>query len=317
MARTVRFVLAKMKPGVTREEYERFEREVDYVIASRLENPWIAAAKPPLARRLFDAVTDPSDAGRFLERKVALVTGASSGTGVDIARQLAGAGARVAVHYRMAKAEAERIVDEIHAAGGDGAAFGAEVARSDDLRRLVADVSERLGSVSVLVNNAGPFNDTPFRTLAEADWDYIMDANLKAAWLLSQLVAPGMERAGWGRIVNIGATSAFVRSHAVYGLAKAALLHLTESLAIELAPAITVNAVVPSQIASPRTDTLAEYKARAIAATPLGRLVTQDEIARMVVLVCSPAFDVVTGRAIIMDGGRTIPRFPRLELKQD
>jgi NAD(P)-dependent dehydrogenase (short-subunit alcohol dehydrogenase family) len=261
-------------------------------------------------------VSDQGQSGRFLEGKVALVTGASSGTGVDIAIQLARAGARVAVQYRSSKQEAERVVDAIGGHGEEAAVFQADVARSEELRRLVADVAERLGSVCVLVNNAGPFNDTPFRALAEADWDHVVNANLKAAWLLSQLVAPGMEGAGWGRIVNIGATSAFVRSHAVYGLAKAALLHLTESLAIEFAPAITVNAVVPSQIASPRTDTLAEYKARAIAATPLGRLVTQDEIARMVVLLCSPAFDFVTGRAIIMDGGRTIPRFPRLDVRQ-
>ncbi len=121
-----------------------------------------------------------------------------------------------------------------------------------------------------------------------------------------------MERAGWGRIVNVGATSAFVRSHSVYGLAKAALLHLTESLALELAPAVTVNAVVPSQIASARTDGMPAYKAAAIGATPLGRLVTEAEIARMVALLCSADFDFVTGRAIVMDGGRTLPAFPRI-----
>ena len=95
-----------------------------------------------------------------------------------------------------------------------------------------------------------------FRTLKPAVWDAIMAANLKAPYLLAQKLAPAMERLGWGRIVNLGATSGFVRTHSVYGLAKAALLTLTESLALELAPAITVNAVVPSQIASARTDTM-------------------------------------------------------------
>jgi NAD(P)-dependent dehydrogenase (short-subunit alcohol dehydrogenase family) len=175
-------------------------------------------------------------------------------------------------------------------------------------------VEQRLGPVSVLVNNAGPFGDTPLRTLSEEDWDYVMGANLKSVFLASQLVAPGMDKLGWGRVVNLGATSAFVRSHSVYGLAKAALLHLTESLALELAPAITVNAVVPSQIASARTDRMPVYKAAAIAGTPLGRLVTQAEIANMVALVCSPAFDFVTGRAIILDGGRTLPVFPKVNL---
>src|SRR4029079_1244092 len=124
-----------------------------------------------------------------------------------------------------------------------------------------------------------------------AAWDQVMAVNLKAPYLLAQKVAPAMERLGWGRVVDLGAPSGFVRTHSVYGLAKAALLHLTESLALELAPAITVNAVVPSQIASPRTDKMPLYKAAAIAGTPLKRLVTQREIADMVALVCSPAFD--------------------------
>ncbi len=250
----------------------------------------------------------------FLTGKVALVTGASSGAGVDIARALARCGARVAVHYRHSGAGADAVAEAIRAAGGEAATVQADLAVSGDVRRLVAEVDARLGPASVLVNNAGPFADTTFRTLTERDWDYVMTTNLKAVFLASQLVLPGMERLGWGRIVNLGATSALVRSHSVYGLAKAALLHLTESMALDFAPHVTVNAVVPSQIASARTDRMPAYKAAAIAATPLGRLVTQPEIARMVALVCSPAFDFVTGRAIVLDGGRSIPVFPRLDL---
>ena len=250
----------------------------------------------------------------FLSDKVALVTGASSGAGVDIARELARLGARVAVHYRSSRAGADEVVEAIRAAGGEAATFQADMAVSGDVRRLVAAVEDRLGPVSVLVNNAGPFADTAFRTLTERDWDYVMNTNLKSVFLTSQLVLAGMETLGWGRIVNLGATSAFVRSHSVYGLAKAALLHMTESMAVDFAPHVTVNAVVPSQIASARTDKMPAYKAAAIAATPLKRLVTQPEIARMVALVCSPAFDFVTGRAIILDGGRSIPVFPKLNL---
>ena len=250
----------------------------------------------------------------FLEGKVALVTGASSGAGVDIARELARGGARVAVHYRRSRAEADAVVEAIRAVGGEAATFQADLAVSDEVRRLVAEVEGRLGPVSVLVNNAGPFADTGFRTLTEGDWDYVMNTNLKSVFLASQLVLAGMEKLGWGRVVNLGATSAFVRSHSVYGLAKAALLHMTESMAVDFAPHVTVNAVVPSQIASARTDKMPAYKTAAIAATPLKRLVTQPEIARMVALVCSPAFDFVTGRAIVLDGGRSIPLFPKLNL---
>lgn len=249
--------------------------------------------------------------------RVALVTGASNGTGVDIARALAAAGARVAVHYRADRAAAEAVAAAIRGAGGAAEVFAADVARADDVRRLVAEVQARLGNPVVVVNNAGPFNGAAFCELAEPDWDHVMNANLKAVYLTAQLTAAGMRRAGWGRIVNIGATSGLVRSHGVYGVAKAALLALTEALALELAPVITVNAVVPSQIASARTDRLAAYKAAAIAGTPLGRLVTQAEIGRMVVRLCSSEFDFVTGQAIVMDGGRTIPRFPRLDISTE
>jgi NAD(P)-dependent dehydrogenase (short-subunit alcohol dehydrogenase family) len=251
---------------------------------------------------------------RFLTGKLALVTGASSGSGVDIAQELARAGARVAVHYRSSRAGADTVVAAIRAAGAEAHAFQADLTVAGDVRRLVDEVEAGLGPVSVLVNNAGPFADTAFRTLTERDWDYVMNANLKSVFLASQRVFPGMEHLGWGRIVNLGATSGLVRSHSVYGLAKAALLHLTESMAVEFAPHVTVNAVVPSQIASARTDRMPIYKAAAIAATPLKRLVTQSEIARMVALLCSPAFDFVTGRAIILDGGRSIPVFPTLNL---
>ena len=251
---------------------------------------------------------------RFLEGKIALVTGASSGSGVDIARALARRGARVAVHYRNSRAGAEEVVAAIRAAGAEAQVFQADVTVADDVRRLVGEVEAELGPVSVLVNNAGPFADTPFRTLTERDWDYVMNANLKAVFLASQRVLPGMEKLGWGRIVNVGATSGLVRSHSVYGLAKGALLHLTESMAVEFAPHVTVNVVVPSQIASARTDRMPAYKANAIEATPLKRLVTQREIAHMVALMCSAAFDFVTGRAIVLDGGRSIPVFPKLNL---
>src|SRR5207253_7044917 len=140
---------------------------------------------------------------KFLRGRVALVTGASSGAGVDIAHELARGAARVAVHYRSSRAGADAVVAAIRAAGGEAQAFQADVAVADDIRRLVDEVEVALGPVSVLVNNAGPFADTAFRSLTERDWDYVMSANLKSVFLASQLVLPGMEKLGWGRIVNV------------------------------------------------------------------------------------------------------------------
>jgi NAD(P)-dependent dehydrogenase (short-subunit alcohol dehydrogenase family) len=223
----------------------------------------------------------------------------------------------VAVHYRSDRGAALEVAGRIRHEGGDAQVFGADLSRTAEIECLVDGIRRDLGPPAIVVNNAGPFNDTPFRRLAEADWDYVMNANLRAVYTIVRRVADDMQTAGWGRIVNVGATSGLVRTHGVYGLAKAALLHLTQSLALELAPAVTVNAVVPSQIASARTDTLGAYKAAAIASTPLGRLVTQEEIARMVVRMCSHDFDFVTGQVVVMDGGRAIPRFPALNLAQD
>ncbi len=253
-----------------------------------------------------------------LSGRVALVTGASHGTGVDIARDLARAGARVAVHYRSDRAAGADVAAAIRAEGGEAEAFAADVARADDVRRLVAQVRERLGAPGIVVNNAGPFNDAAFCDAPRGGLG-LRDERQPEGRVPHRASSspPTCRRAGWGRIVNIGATSGLVRSHGVYGLAKAALLHLTQSLALELAPAVTVNALVPSQIASARTDGMPAYKAAAVAGTPLGRLVTQEEIARMVTRLCSPEFDFVTGQAIVMDGGRTIPRFPKLNLTQE
>jgi NAD(P)-dependent dehydrogenase (short-subunit alcohol dehydrogenase family) len=249
---------------------------------------------------------------RPLAGKVALVTGSSSGAGAVIAGELARRGAEVAVHCRSQMAQAQTIAGRIVEAGGKAVPFRADLAHDEETNALANRVESELGPIQILVNNAGPFADAPFRTLKPDVWDAIMAANLKAPYLLAQACAPAMERLGWGRVINIGATSGFVRTHSVYGLAKAALLTLTESLALELAPRITVNAVVPSQIASERTDTMPVYKEAAIAGTPLGRLVSEEEIARVVCLLCLPDLEFMTGRAIVLDGGRTLPRFPRI-----
>jgi NAD(P)-dependent dehydrogenase (short-subunit alcohol dehydrogenase family) len=244
--------------------------------------------------------------------KVALVTGASSGTGAEIAKELARRGATVAVHCRASMADAALVVAQIAAAGGRASAFSADLTVADGPIDLTTAVNERLGPAQILINNAGPYTDTPFRSLSPHDFDAVMAVNLRAPYLLAQRLGAEMERLGWGRIINISATSAYVRSHSAYGLAKAALLHLTESLALEFAPHVTVNSIVPGQIASPRTDLMPIYREAVIEDTPMRRLVTEPEIAAMAALLCEVQFDFVTGRAIVMDGGRSLPRIPKI-----
>jgi NAD(P)-dependent dehydrogenase (short-subunit alcohol dehydrogenase family) len=250
----------------------------------------------------------------MLEGKTALVTGSSRNLGAVIAERLASYGATVAVNYYTSEATARALAERLgEQTGRKHYVLPGDAAKPAEVRSLVEAAVEQLGGrVDVLVNNAGPFSMTPFVELPETDWDRIWDANVKAAYLASGLVAPGMRAAGWGRIVNIAAGSVYTRNHSIYGLAKNGMVFLTEELACELGPQVTVNAIAPGQIIESAAD-IEEFDPgfvpRAIEATPAGRLVTRSEVAELVALMCSPAFDMVTGTTIPIDGGWRFYRF--------
>ncbi len=243
---------------------------------------------------------------------VALVTGAARNLPAVIAAEFAATGGAVAINDVAHQDQAEALAASINNEGGQAAVFMADVTDQEQLARLVAAVQKELGTVDILINGAGPFAIEPFPQLSEDDWDRVMDANLKAVYMLAKLVAPGMKARGWGRIINVSAGSADLRNHSIYGLSKWGVRHLTESLALELGPEITVNAISPGQIAESAPD-ISEidptFIDRAIAWTPVGRLVTRPEIARLMVMMCSPLFDIVTGETLRMDGGWGIPRW--------
>jgi NAD(P)-dependent dehydrogenase (short-subunit alcohol dehydrogenase family) len=247
-----------------------------------------------------------------LSGKVALVTGAARNLPAVIAQELAAAGAAVAVHDRFLDEDLCEVARAIARTGSRELAVEGDVCSQDQMRAMVARVQGELGTINILVNGVGPFAGGPFLELSEGDWDRVMDANLKAVYLLTQLVAPAMKKVGWGRIINFSAGSADYRSASVYGLAKNALRYLTECLAVELGPSITVNAISPGQIIESAPD-VAVYDstlvARATQHTPTGRLVSRQEVAQMVVLLCSSAFDSITGQTIRMDGGWSIPHW--------
>ena len=244
-----------------------------------------------------------------LAGKNALVTSSSRNLGAQIARSLAAAGATVVVNYYSSEETAHSLVEEL---SGDHLALYGDTTTGDGVRALISQALEARGRIDILVNNSGPFSMDPFAELAENEWDRIWDSNVKAAYLASQLTVPGMQEAGWGRIVNISAGSAFLRNHSIYSLAKEAIITLTEELALELGPEIVVNAIAPGQIAE-SADDIAEFDptfvARAIDRTPRGRLVTRPEVAAIVVALCTPLFDGVTGVTIPVDGGFRLSRF--------
>lgn len=252
---------------------------------------------------------------RPLEGKNALVTGAYRNLGPVTAETLAKYGANVVIND-LDKPELgvdrEKAIERIRAHGVKGTAIPADVTKSSEVSRMCREAVEALGRIDIVVNNAGPFSKDPYLELEEDIYDLVMDANVKAIYLTTRELAPQMKANGWGRIVNMCAGSAFVRNHGVYGLAKAGVKILTEELALELGPEITVNAISPGQIFESLPDihrfdpTFGErYTAKAC----LKRLVTRSEIANIIALICTTPFDTMTGMTIRVDGGAEIPRF--------
>ncbi len=242
-----------------------------------------------------------------LQGKVCLITGGSRTLGAAIARRMAHYGVHIAVNYHQSQEVADRLCAELTAAGVTAHALPADVCQPDQAAQLVTDTVARFGTLDIVVNNVGPYVDTPFLDLAVTDFDRIVAGNVRATFLVAQVAGRWMKDRGRGQIINIAATDFTHRSHSVYGLAKSGVIYLTEALALELAPDVRINAVAPDLIAD-NEDMALRLAQRAIAATPLGRLVTRAEIAEMVCLICTSAFAVTTGQTLIMDGGRSLPR---------
>ena len=246
-----------------------------------------------------------------LADQVALVTGASSGIGRHLAELLATAGAKVALAARRADrlAEAAR---EIEAAGGQCLPIACDVTRSDSVAAAVALAENTLGALTILVNNAGVVVAKPVLQHTEEEWDYVVDTNLKGAWLMAREFAQHLvDRQRPGRIVNIASvlgvrTIARVPS---YTAAKAGLIHLTGVLAMELARyGILVNAIAPGYVETDfnrdflRSDAGKKLEAR----IPLRRVGRPDDLDGALLLLASPAGAYITGAVIAVDGGHGV-----------
>jgi len=252
---------------------------------------------------------------RFLDGKLAFISGGSRNLGETIALELAERGADIIVNdlgSALDKAGIAELISRIEAKGVRAFFMEGDVGDSTSVEAMSTTVTQDIGVVQIVVNCAGPFNASPFLSLAEKDWDLIMDVNLKAIYLTSKYFCPGMKAIGWGRVISMSAGSSSVRNHGAYGLAKAGVKFLTEELALELGPSITVNAVAPGQIEESlpyihRIDPT--FGARYTAKAPLGKLVRRIDVARIVSMLCSPLADMITGETIRIDGGAELPRF--------
>jgi pteridine reductase len=245
-------------------------------------------------------------------RPIALVTGAARRIGAAIARRLHADGFDLALHYRGSADEMQALADELQRTRADSVlVLQGDLSQFDRLPELVAHMIGRFGRLDALVNNASQFFPTPIGTTTPAQWETLFASNVRAPFFLAQAAAPHL-RASRGAIVNLVDIHGErpLRGHAVYGMSKAALIHMTRALALELAPEVRVNAVAPGAILWPEPDADGgdkddATKAALLARTPLQRLGTPEEIAEAVRWLLRDA-TYMTGQVLRLDGGRLL-----------
>lgn len=246
-----------------------------------------------------------------IDGKIALVTGGARGLGRTMATALAEAGADIALTGRT-PGPSEATASEIaNATGRRCRAYQVDVTVLDDVERLVSAVEADFGRIDILINNAGTNIRGPVEQLTEADWDTVVDTNLKGPFLCARAVGPRMVRQGWGRVINLGSVLGVIAlaGRAPYASSKAGIINLTRVLALEWAgTGVTANAICPGAFGTEMNRQLLDDPVKYqefVKRIPMGRWGEPDELGGAVVFLSSDASSYVTGSALFVDGGWT------------
>src|SRR6202790_5475881 len=247
-----------------------------------------------------------AEAGKELDGRVAIVTGAGRNIGRAIALALAAGGAAVVVNARTNRGEADAVVREIEGGGGKALACLADVTDGAAVAAMVAAARARFGHIEILVNNAAVRDEKAIEQMTIADWRAVMAVILEGAFNCVQACLPALKQSGAGAIVNIGGLSAHTgsqhRAHVI--AAKAGLIGLTRALAHDLAAdKVTVNCVSPGLIERPRDPALPEPQHHQVNRTLTGKYGTPDDVAAVMRFLCGPGGRFVNGQTIHANGG--------------
>jgi 3-oxoacyl-[acyl-carrier protein] reductase len=245
-----------------------------------------------------------------LAGKIALVTGSGQGIGRATALRLAQSGADIILNYRRNNAAAEETQAAIRALGRRCIAVQADVSQEEDVQRLFTTATQTLGPITILVNNAGTTRDKLILQMSLTDFEYVMNTNLRSAFLCTKAALRSMIKARWGRIVNVSSAAGLLGNagQANYAASKAAILSLTLSTAREIASRnVTANAIAPGFIPTELTSIVNEQQREYVLnSPPLGRFGTTEEVASAIHFLCLPEASYITGQILSVDGGISI-----------